>query len=145
MILNKQLILCCICITLTVSLFSQSKNYFIVFIGNSITYGAGLKSPTTDAPPVHAMAWLKALNKYGDLNFTNQGVSGATTVDFLPATNKLFPRVIQGAELYKIQKDATLVFSMILGTNDSAISGPNGAPLTPEAYEKNIRIVIETL
>lgn len=143
--LTKIFKLFCICLFLSVSLFSQSKNYFIVFIGNSITYGAGLKNPATDAPPDHAIAWLQAKNYYGELHFSNQGVSGATTIDFLPATNKLFPRVIQGADLYKNQKDATLVFSVILGTNDSAVSGPNGAPVSPASYERNVKTIIDTL
>jgi lysophospholipase L1-like esterase len=143
--LKKIPVLFCIFLIFSYSLFSQSKNYFIVFIGNSITHGAGLKNPATDAPPVHAIAWLQALNKYGELNFSNQGVGGATTIDFLPATNKFFPRVIQGADLYKNQKDATLVFSMILGTNDSAVFGPNGAPVSPESYEKNVKTIIDTL
>ncbi len=143
--LKKQLTLSCICLTIAISLFSQSKNYFIVFIGNSITHGAGLKDPATEAPPVHTMAWLQEQNNYGTLSFSNQGVSGATTVDFLPATDKLFPSVIKGADLYRNQKDATLVFSIILGTNDSAISGPNGAPLSPASYEKNLKAIIDTL
>ena len=134
-----------ICFIHSVSLFSQQKNYFIVFIGNSITHGAGLKNPATDAPPVYAIAWLQAQNKYGEINFSNQGVGGATTVDFLPATNKLFPNVIQAAGLYKNKQDATLVFSKILGTNDCAVSGPNGAPVSPESYQKNVRIILDTL
>jgi lysophospholipase L1-like esterase len=142
---KKLLLLAWFCLLASLSLQAQSKNYFIVFIGNSITHGAGLKNPAASAPPVHAMAWLQSQNKYGELNFSNQGVGGATTVDFLPATNKYFPRVIEGADLYKTQKDATLVFSMILGTNDSAISGPNGSPVSPENYEKNMRAIIDTL
>lgn len=143
--LKKILIVFVVCFTNASPSFSQTKNYFIVFIGNSITHGAGLQSPATDAPPVHAMRWLLAQHKYGEMNFSNQGVSGATTVDFLPATNKYFSRVIQGADLYKDQKDATLVFSIILGTNDSAVSGPNGSPVSPGSYEKNMRIIIDTL
>lgn len=133
------------CAFFSLSSFGQTKSFYVVFVGNSITYGAGLKKPVMDAPPVHAISWLQARNPSWDVKFSNQGVSGATTVDFLPATNKLFPRVVQGAELYKNQKDATIVFSMILGTNDSAIEGPNGAPVSAGSYEKNIKTIIDSL
>ena len=133
------------CAVLSLVSFGQTKSFYIVFVGNSITYGAGLKKPVAEAPPVHAIKWLQVRNPSWDFKFSNQGVSGATTVDFLPETKKLFPRVVQGAELYKKQKDATIVFSIILGTNDSAIEGPNGAPISPSNYERNIKIIIDSL
>ncbi|MEX6691324.1 GDSL-type esterase/lipase family protein [Danxiaibacter flavus] len=121
----------------------QQKKLDIVFIGNSITHGAGLANPTTDAPPVHASNYLK--KQFSDVQFSNQGVSGFTTVDFLPSTNTAFQKVEQAAATYANDKDATLVFSMILGTNDSAIEGPNGSPVSPASYEENVKAIIDHL
>ncbi len=42
-------------------------------------------------------------------------------------------------------KDAQLVFSIMLGTNDSAIEGPNGSPVSPENYRLNLETIINEL
>lgn len=126
------------------SIAAQTKNVNIVFIGNSITYGAGLKQPKEEAPPVKAVAWLREQLKGSAFKFSNQGVSGSTTLDFLPSTNRLYNNVIKAANVYK-EEDALLVFSMMLGTNDSAIEGPNGSPISPAQYEKNVRTIIDSL
>ena len=39
----------------------------------------------------------------------------------------------------------SLVFSIMLGTNDSAESGTNGAPVSPESYATNLRSLITGL
>lgn len=120
-------------------------NVNIVFIGNSITHGATLKEPEKEAPPVRTVEWLQTQEGVGKVNFSNQGVSGYTTVDFLPATGKAFRKVEAAAEAYKAEKDALLVFSIDLGTNDSAVEGPNGAPVSPENYKKNLQAIIDQL
>ena len=120
-------------------------NLNIVFIGNSITEGGGLPNPATMAPPAQAADYIRKKKKFKAVNFSNQGVSGSTTVDFLPATNTLIKNVEKAAEAYGHQKDATLVFSMVLGTNDSAIEGPNGSPVSPEAYETNVKSILDRL
>ena len=116
----------------------------IVFIGNSITHGAGLKDWKTEAPPNETCAWLRLQPKVGQVDFSNQGVSGHTTVDFLPSTAKDFTRVEAAANAFT-NKKALLVFSIILGTNDSAIKGPNGAPLSKENYEINLKVIVGQL
>ena len=116
----------------------------IVFIGNSITHGAGLKDWKTEAPPVATCAWLKQQPHVGEVDFANQGYSGHTTIDFLPATAKDMPKVIAAAQAFT-NKNAQLVFSIILGTNDSAVQGPNGAPVTKEGYQANLQAVINQL
>ncbi len=121
----------------------QQKKLDIVFVGNSITYGAGLANKATDAPPVHASNYLK--KHFSDVQFSNQGVSGFTTVDFLPSTNTAFKKVEHSAATFANDKDATLVFSMILGTNDSAIEGPNGSPVSPASYQGNVKAIIDRL
>lgn len=123
---------------------AKNKNYNIVFIGNSITYGGGLKDRFTQAPPVHAVAYLKKQRTIGTIQFSNQGVSGYTTLNFLPAT-KGFQNVLTAANSFYAQKDATLVFSLILGTNDSAIEGTTGAPVTAAAYKANLKNIIDKL
>ena len=48
--------------------FAQGKRDLnIVFIGNSITYGAGLSDPATEAPPVITAAYLKQQSNVGNL------------------------------------------------------------------------------
>lgn len=116
----------------------------IVFIGNSITHGAGLKDWQTEAPPNETCAWLRQQPGVGHVDFANQGYSGHTTVDFLPATAKDFTKAEAAANAF-INKKALLVFSIILGTNDSAIKGPNGAPLSKEDYQTNLQTIVGQL
>lgn len=116
----------------------------IVFIGNSITHGAGLKNWQTEAPPNETCAWLRQQPRVGRVEFSNQGVSGHTTVDFLPATAKDFTHVEAAANAFT-NKTALLVFSIILGTNDSAIKGPNGAPVSKEDYQTNLQTIVGQL
>ncbi|MBS0029914.1 GDSL-type esterase/lipase family protein [Chitinophaga sp. 22321] len=136
---------CLLCLLGSMTAMSQSKQIDIVFIGNSITHGGGLAHPEQDAPPVKACEWLKQAMPVAAFNFSNQGVSGSTTVDFLPATNRLFNNVIKAADVFKSDKDATLVFSMVLGTNDSAIEGPNGSPVSPADYKTNVITIVDRL
>ena len=122
----------------------EKKNLNIVFIGNSITQGALLENPRHEAPPVKAALYLRRQPSVGTVRYSNQGVSGSTTFDFLPQTDLLFPKVVRVADQFKDETWATLIFSIMLGTNDSAITGPNGAPASPakyyEKYEKRLSI-----
>jgi lysophospholipase L1-like esterase len=92
----------------TTSLKAQKLN--VVFIGNSITAGAGLKDRLTEAPPVLATAYLKQQAGIDEVEFSNQGVGGFTTVDFLPATNKAFGKVAQATDVFKKDLTSQLVF-----------------------------------
>jgi lysophospholipase L1-like esterase len=123
---------------------AQTKNLNIVFIGNSITHGAGLANPETQAPPVIAAQYLRKQKNTGNVKFSNQGYSGYTTVDFLPATNKVFNKVEQAAKAFA-DKSALLIFSIKLGTNDSAIQGPNGSPVSPDNYYANLKTIADSL
>ena len=71
----------------------EKKNLNIVFIGNSITQGALLENPRHEAPPVKAALYLRRQPSVGTVRYSNQGVSGSTTFDFLPQTDLLFPKV----------------------------------------------------
>lgn len=69
-------LLLCICLG---KLYAQGVN--IVYIGNSITQGALLKTPVTEAPPVQASQYIEQATKQS-VAFRNCGVSGTTTLDF---------------------------------------------------------------
>jgi len=114
------------------------ENLNVVFIGNSITHGSGLPDPHTQAPPVIAAQKLRELKHIGTVQFSNVGKSGSTTLDWLPENHKLFLTAEKAAGLYASDEGATLLFSIVLGTNDSAIKGPHGAPVSPEDYRGNL-------
>lgn len=145
--INRKLSSICLLLLIVLCSFGtqDKKDLNIVFIGDSITHGARLKDPTTQAPPVFATAYLQNKNSFGNVKFSNQGVSGFTTVDFLPATNKAWPKVVAAANTFYVDKSAMLVFSIMLGTNDSAISGPNGAPVSPVGYRENLKTIADSL
>ena len=116
----------------------------IVFIGNSITYGANLENPKQDAPPVIASEDLRKMKGISSVSFSNQGRSGYTTVDYLP-TSPTFAEVVQTTRQLHQNHDHLLIFSIMLGTNDSAIEGPKGAPISKEAYHQNMKAIIDEL
>ncbi len=113
------------------------KKVDIVFIGNSITEGTYLKYP----PPTLTAMYLDSLGY--QVRYSNCGISGFTSVDFLP-TGKPFAKAIAAADtLYKGSEK--LIFSIKLGTNDSACKGPTGAPVSAETYKQNIQTIIDSL
>ncbi|WP_343667938.1 GDSL-type esterase/lipase family protein [Chitinophaga sp.] len=127
---------------LMTGIITARAQYSIVFIGNSITHGATLSSPALECPPVQTVKLLQA--KGHTVKFANCGYSGSTTVDFLPASRNLFPKVLQAADtLY--DPNVWLIFSISLGTNDSAIEGPTGAPVSPGDYSRNLQVIIDSL
>ena len=121
---------------------SAQKKVNIVFIGNSITYGAEI-SHDKEAPPVRVNEMLTQQGY--EVNYRNCGVSGSTTVDWLPQRNsRLFQRMVAAAdELAKI--DGQLVFTMMLGTNDSAIDCCTGSPVAPPDYINNVKTIVDYL
>lgn len=139
----KRLFLTAIAI-LALSLCSIAKdNLNIVFVGNSISFGAELKDRQTECPPVKVQEYIQANSPY-TVNISNCGVCGATTVDFLPATETLFRNVTNAANDFTQQK-GKLVFTISLGTNDSACNGPLGAPIVPQQYFTNLKVIIDEL
>jgi lysophospholipase L1-like esterase len=121
--------------------FAQKRNINIVFIGNSITYGAGIADRATQAPPAICANYLKA--KGYTVEFSNQGHSGFTTLDWLPGT-KAFITAEAAAKAFANQQ-AQLVFSIKIGTNDSAMKGPHGSPVSVEDYSANLKSMIDQL
>ena len=123
----------------------ECKPCNIVYIGNSITYGALHKDRIKTAPPVQASEMVgKGWN--AQVEFRNCARSGATTYDFLPDGGRDWPKVAQAMVEFKSKAEAgePVVFSIMLGTNDSAYEGPTtGSPVSRTDYKKNLLTIIE--
>jgi hypothetical protein len=125
---------------------AQKENINIVFIGNSISQGVIIEKPELNAPPIKCTKWLNENIPGRLVKSSNQGVSGLTTLNFLPAEETYFNNVTFAADtLMKADNKALMVFSIMIGTNDSAISGPFGSPVQPVQYITNLQVIIETL
>ncbi len=120
-------------------------NLDIVYIGNSITQGVQLPNPKEDAPPATATEYLRHKSGINSVEFSNQGKSGYTTIDFLPATVKAFPKVIEATHQLHNDNQRILIFSISLGTNDSAEEGPFGSPVDPKSYHANMKTIADKL
>ena len=125
------------------TIFKDKKDLNVVFIGDSITYGAGLPDRGTQAPPVICANYLKGEGSFGNVDFSNQGHSGYTTLDWLPDT-KAFKEAEAAAKASSNQ-NAQLIFSIKIGTNDSAMQGTHGAPVSVTNYAANLKIIIDQL
>jgi hypothetical protein len=108
----------------------------IVFIGDSIT------QPKT--PVESAATYLKACGGIGEVRLSNQGHSGHTTLDFLPEDGQDALGVKAAADAF-VSPDRELIFSLMLGTNDSACKGPNGASMAPATYRANLKAITDRL
>ena len=119
----------------------QTHKINLIYIGDSITAGAGLADPSNYPPAIVD----NNLRKMGiDIaGSSNQGHGGYTTLDFLPNTDAF--NSIEDAANKLNGNGGTLVFSIMLGTNDSAIKGPHGSPVTKEEYYENLRKIINQL
>ncbi len=120
------------------------KRYRIVFIGDSITFGAGHADRTKTAPPVFAAEYVSRMLG-AEVDYRNCGRSGATTVDFLPERGTYFKLVERAVSELQSEEGEPLLFAIMLGTNDSATSGPTGAPVSNEDYERNLLAIIARL
>ncbi|MBK7134532.1 MAG: lipolytic protein G-D-S-L family [Bacteroidales bacterium] len=120
-------------------------NLDLVFIGNSITQGVQLENSNETAPPATATAHIRTLKGVESAQVLNRGRSGYTTVNFLPSADGELSKVIAAVKLFHTDMTRLLVFSISLGTNDSAEEGPRGAPLYPEEYRTNIKAITDQL
>ena len=120
-------------------------NLDIVYIGNSITQGVQLAVPAEEAPPACATKYIRTLKGVMSVNFLNRGRSGYTTVNFLPTAEGELSKVIAAVKSFHTDNTRLLVFSISLGTNDSAEEGPKGSPLWPEEYHTNIKAITDKL
>jgi lysophospholipase L1-like esterase len=146
MIIKRKITLSFILLFILCSFSAPPKTKLnIVFIGDSITFGSQLGVPALYAPPIHTCSYLLQNPNYRDIEISNQGLSGKTTLDYLPSAGKIFNNVIKAADLFYKDKEGTLVFSFMLGTNDSAIKGPHGSPVSPSDYQANLKIIADSL
>ena len=118
-------------------------NINLLFIGNSITAGATLSSASTQAPPILCRALIEQATGV-TTNVYNGGHSGITTWGYLPGGDD-FTRILNNAKAFRRQNGGLIYISIMLGTNDSACSGTQGAPVSPDAYGRNIRTIIDRL
>ncbi len=109
----------------------------VVFIGDSITAGAKITEK--------AAAELKKLKPEAEVFYSNQGHSGATTLDFQPPNNKYFKTIPVEAKKLIASHPGPLVFPIMLGTNDSANKGPTGSPVAAADYHDNLKKIIDEL
>lgn len=115
----------------------------LVFIGNSITAGATLKDAAKQAPPIVARALVEEATGV-TTNVYNGGHSGITTYGFLPGRAD-FTKVTNAAKAFVKDNGGLVYFSIMLGTNDSACTTTEGAPVSPDTYEENLRKIIDGL
>lgn len=119
----KSFVSFCLLLSICISkLYAQDIN--IVYIGNSITQGATLKNPGTEAPPVQASQYIGQVVKQS-VTYRNCGVSGMTTLDFLPVAGKQFPNVKSAAQELS-QHKGTLLFLSCWAPTTVPAPGPSG-------------------
>jgi acyl-CoA thioesterase-1 len=98
--------------TFTLTGHSQEYHVRIGFIGNSITYGAGLNNPTTDSYPAQLGVLLR--QKYGDTCIVNNfGISSRTMLK-----HGDYP-IWNDAEFKNCWNLAPEILLICLGTNDT--------------------------
>lgn len=142
-----------IVMTAFINATAQERSFNVVFIGNSITYGAKHQQRELTAPPAQCARWLSAQEGIDTVYFENCGRSGRTTYHFLPDKEAVIPAgdktyfsdvVAKASELMKTNPGLPLLFSIMLGTNDS-VERPKNKHTTPEDYAKNLCSIIDSL
>jgi lysophospholipase L1-like esterase len=146
-LLSFLLIIC----SLLFSFAQRSAN--MVFIGNSITYGALHEQRELTAPPAQCAHWLSQQEGVDTVYFKNCGRSGRTTYHFLPNAADVIPAgdktyfgdvVAKTRELVKAHPGLPLVFSIMLGTNDT-VERTKNRHTEPSDYAKNLTMIIDSL
>jgi hypothetical protein len=97
------------------------------------------------APPACATKYFRTLQGVESANFLNRGRSGYTTVNFLPTADGELSKTIAAVKDFHSDDTRLLVFSIMLGTNESAEEGPRGAPMWPEQYHINMKAISDKL
>lgn len=132
--------------------FSQ-QSFNMVFIGNSITYGALHQQRELTAPPSQCARWLSAQEGIDSVYFRNCGRNGRTTYHFLPRLEDVIPQgdktqfadvVANTTALVSEHPGLPLLFSIMLGTNDT-VERPCNSHTSPADYANNLCTLIDTL
>jgi lysophospholipase L1-like esterase len=113
----------------------------IVYIGDSITQGAGIPDPATQAPPATCSDYLRSWDGLRAVYFSNQGHSGHTTTDYLPGGSDMAGAEQAAKSLQTAHPTGRLIFHIMLGTNDSATTGTNVPARTPEQITANLNVI----
>ncbi|MBQ7494884.1 MAG: alpha/beta hydrolase fold domain-containing protein [Bacteroidaceae bacterium] len=118
-------------------------NINLLFIGNSITAGATLSNASTQAPPILCRKLIANATEV-TTNVYNGGHSGITTWGFLPGRDD-FTRLLAAAKAYQKNNGGLVYISIMLGTNDSACTTTEGAPVSTDTYRANMKKIIDAL
>ena len=149
----KRLLLLFSLVIFHLSFVYAQRSANIVFIGNSITYGALHEQREQTAPPIQCARWLCQREDIDTVYFRNCGRSGRTTYHFLPRAEDVIPAgdktyfgdvVSKTRELVKAHPSLPLVFSIMLGTNDT-VERPKNKHTEPDDYAKNLITIIDSL
>ena len=126
---------------------SSLKQLMVIYIGDSITFGANHFNPKSTAPPVIASNFIQEQLKGTKVHFVNCGKNGSTTNDFLPERKYILSNVIKAANRFVKHGNGSgqIIFSIMLGTNDSARKGLEGTPVFPNQFRLNLKIIINEL
>ena len=130
----------------------------IVFAGDSITYGLGVRNAGTvklPTMPGYCITGLRRRLGLGEIYGSNQGHNSHTLTDYAPGGrdyHDAFDRANPKSALNRLRTlhpEARTIVSLMLGTNDSAIAGSNNAPfegyLTTDQYEAKLDVIIDQL
>ena len=149
----KRLLLLFSLVIFHLSFVYAQRSANIVFIGNSITYGALHEQREQTAPPVQCARWLCQREDIDTVYCRNCGRSGKTTYHVLPCAEDVIPAgdktyfgdvVSKTRELVKAHPSLPLVFSIMLGTNDT-VERPKNKHTEPDDYAKNLITIIDSL
>jgi hypothetical protein len=149
----KRIVLIWMSLWMAIAMQAGERSFNIVFIGNSITFGALHEQREATAPPVQCARWLSAQNGVDTVYFQNCGRSGKTTYHFLPnaadvipaGEKTFFPDVERKtSELMTAHPHLPLIFSIMLGTNDT-VERKYNTHTTPDNYVKNLCALIDSL
>lgn len=119
------------------------QNINLLFIGNSITAGATLSNAKEQAPPILCRQLIADATGV-TTHVYNGGHSGITTWGFLPGRND-FTRLLAAAKAYQKDNGGLVYVSIMLGTNDSACTTTEGAPVSTDTYRANMKKIIDAL
>jgi lysophospholipase L1-like esterase len=121
----------------------------LTFIGDSITAATYLKDE--ERPGAVCAAALGEKYPGVTVSQSNGGLSGFTTCNFLPSGNpdpdnkSPLNLAEKGARQLQADHPGLAVFSIMLGTNDSAQKGPTGAPVAADKYKMNLEKIAKRL
>ena len=119
----------------------------LICIGDSITESKGVPDYAHNSPPaVLARTLASSLGDGTTVYLANVGRGGTTTADWDGPEGLLKKSAEPKAEkLISARPGIPLVFSIMLGTNDSANKGPRGAPASADQYGKRMQTMVNAL